>query len=317
MIWNEIIYSRLKRTIERVVNLGKTKFVIYPFGTNGKMAKYILNEEYGIQELFVVDNLLCEGDDNIKSVDYLREYWHKDNFDLLLVIDHKPPKTNVIYKQIADFVTLERMIDALSISMYFNPDIYFTESKVTTDIRHKAIECCAREIYRNNIKGSIAEAGVYKGGTAAIMNRLFPDRKLYLFDTFKGFDERDVLKEDEANRYNEKLDFSDATIDVVMSKMIYPNNCIIKEGWFPESAAGIEDTFSFVRLDMDLYEPIYAGLEYFYPRMEKGGFIAVHDCRSMRFEGAREAVMDFCKMNHINYTCMPDELGTAIISIGF
>lgn len=68
---------------------------------------------------------------------------------------------------------------------------------------------------------------------------------------------------------------------------------------------------------MDLYDPIYAGLEYFYPRMEKGGYIVVHDCRSKNFDGARAALLDFCKKNHIGYMCMPDDLGSAIINIGF
>ena len=114
-----------------------------------------------------------------------------------------------------------------------------------------------------------------------------------------------------------KIDFTDTSVEIVLEQMPYPQNCIIKKGWFPESAEGVEDTFAFVRLDMDLYEPIYAGLQFFYPCMAKGGYIAIHDCRSKNFDGAREAVVDFCKENHLNYICMPDELGTAVISIGF
>ena len=89
----------------------------------------------------------------------------------------------------------------------------------------------------------------------------------------------------------------------------------MKNGRFPESAEGIEDRFAFVRLDMDLYEPIKAGLEFFYPRMAKGGNIAIHDCRSKNFTGAREALIDFCTMNHIGYVNMWDDLGTAVISV--
>lgn len=311
------MHDRIERVIEHSIELGKNKFVIYPFGTNGRIAKQILNEEFGIQEKYVVDNVLCEMDSNIKSVEYLRSDWDQDDFTLLIVVWYDQPRTDIIYKQIGDFVSMDRVIDVLSISTCFNPSLHFSRVNITPDIRHKAIESCAREIYMNKIEGAIAEAGVYKGGTAAIMNRLFPDRRLYLFDTFEGFDIRDLKKEEAANRYNKKLDFSDATVEIVMEKMMYPSNCIIKKGWFPESAAGIDEKFSFVRLDMDLYEPIYAGLNFFYPRMTKGGYIAIHDCRSRNFAGAREAVVDFCKENHLNYMCMPDELGTAIISIGF
>lgn len=311
------MYTRIKNVIEHNVKMGKKNFVIYPFGENGKLAKKVLNEEFGIQEKYVVDNILCKSDSSIKSIDYMREDWDKDDFTVLVVVFQHPPTTDIIYRQIADFVSMERLVDVLSPSVYFNPLLHYEEVNISTDIRHKATECIAREIYMNNISGAVAEAGVYKGGCARIINRLFPDRKLYLFDTFEGFDERDLQKEEEANRYNEKLDFTDTSVELVLSKILYPQNCIIKKGWFPESASGIEDTFAFVRLDMDLYEPIYAGLQFFYPRMEKGGYIAIHDCRSKRFAGAREAVLDFCKENHLNYMCMPDELGTAIISIGF
>ena len=67
---------------------------------------------------------------------------------------------------------------------------------------------------------------------------------------------------------------------------------------------------------MDLYDPIYAGLQYFYPLMEKGGYIVVHDCRSENFDGARAALLDFCKEKNIGYMCMPDDLGSAVINIG-
>src|SRR4029079_18426640 len=57
-------------------------------------------------------------------------------------------------------------------------------------IRLSTLELVAYEIDRNNILGSVAELGVYKGKFARYINQLFPNRKLYLFDTFMGFDEK-------------------------------------------------------------------------------------------------------------------------------
>ena len=37
------------------------------------------------------------------------------------------------------------------------------------------------------------------------------------------------------------------------------------------------EKFAFVSLDTDLYKPTLAGLEFFWPRMSKGGFIFIHD----------------------------------------
>ena len=164
--------------------------------------------------------------------------------------------------------------------------------------------------------GAVAEAGVYKGNTARYINAFFPDRKLYLFDTFNGFNIKDQSFDDESELYNMKIDFSNTSIETVMKKLIYPQNCVIREGHFPESAEGIEEQFCFVRLDMDLYKPTKLGLEYFYPKMVKGGYICIHDCRSKNFDGARKAVMDFCQENRLGYMCMPDSLGTAVICVG-
>lgn len=45
----------------------------------------------------------------------------------------------------------------------------------------------------NSIEGSVAEAGVYQGNFSAVINKCFPTRKLYLFDTFEGFDSKEIL----------------------------------------------------------------------------------------------------------------------------
>jgi O-methyltransferase len=47
--------------------------------------------------------------------------------------------------------------------------------------------------------------------------------------------------------------------------MKYKENCIVRKGYFPETAEDLEDEFVFVSIDADLYEPIYNGLCYFYP----------------------------------------------------
>ena len=50
--------------------------------------------------------------------------------------------------------------------------------------------------------------------------------------------------------------------------MKFGDNCIVKRGVFPESAEGCtEERFAFVSIDADLYNPIYEGLNFFYPRL--------------------------------------------------
>jgi hypothetical protein len=49
-------YQRICNTIERAIESGKSEFIIYPYGMNGMMTKFILNERYGIEEWCIADN---------------------------------------------------------------------------------------------------------------------------------------------------------------------------------------------------------------------------------------------------------------------
>ena len=71
--------------------------------------------------------------------------------------------------------------------------------------------------------------------------------------------------------------------------------CMIRKGFFPETVEDIEDSFCFVNLDADLYAPTISGLRWFYPRMERGGVILVHDFFSRVFHGIKDAVREFCE----------------------
>jgi O-methyltransferase len=129
-------------------------------------------------------------------------------------------------------------------------------------IRSSSLELVSNEIYDKKIDGNVAELGVFRGEFAEKINKAFPDRKLYLFDTFEGFNERDVETEKLLKYSKQQHDFSKTNEEIVLLKMKFHENCIIVKGYFPETANGIEDKFVFVSIDADLYEPIYNGLKY-------------------------------------------------------
>lgn len=180
-------------------------------------------------------------------------------------------------------------------------------------VRLSSLELASFEINQRGLQGDVAEVGVYKGKFAKYLNQYFPDRKLYLFDTFVGFDDRDVSIEKAQDHSTGEQDFSNTSVDVVLQEMPFPKNCIPKKGFFPESAKGIEGPFIFVSLDADLYEPIYRGLQFFYPKLVKGGYIFVHDFNNDSYKGARKAVEQFCSEENVGYVVIPDVGGSAII----
>ena len=181
-------------------------------------------------------------------------------------------------------------------------------------IRLSTLELISFEIKKRNLEGNVAELGVYKGKFARFINRFFPERKLYLFDTFEGFDNRDITSEKSQNFSSGAQDFSATSIAAVLKRMPFPDKCIPVKGFFPESTKGIEDNFVLVSLDADLYQPIYAGLNFFYPRLVSGGYILIHDFNNDNYKGSRKAVEQFCSEQNINFVPLPDSGGTAIIS---
>lgn len=188
---------------------------------------------------------------------------------------------------------------------------------IPTYARIECLKSVAKLTEQESIAGSVAELGVFRGEFAKEINRVFPDRKLYLFDTFEGFDERDTDTEVSKNYadVDKKGYFSNTSEEYVLSQMKYPEMCMIRKGFFPETVEDIEDSFCFVNLDADLYAPTISGLRWFYPRMERGGVILVHDFFSRVFHGIKDAVREFCEDEKIAFFPIGDTLSVGIRKI--
>ena len=181
-------------------------------------------------------------------------------------------------------------------------------------VRYATLGLCFQEITSKKVPGNVAELGVYRGDFAKRLNQLFADRKLYLFDTFAGFAGSDVATEKSGGFSSGEQNFANTSVEMVLQKMSFPQQCLVKKGFFPATAAGIEDTFCFVSLDADLYDPILEGLKFFYPRLSPGGYIFVHDFNNDEYKGAHQAVLEFCNSQNISFTPLPDSGGTAVIT---
>ncbi len=137
-----------------------------------------------------------------------------------------------------------------------------------------------------------------------------------MYYTFKGLDQTDIDHEKEIgiNESAHDIDFSDTSVDYVLSKLANKDNCRVRKGYFPDTVAEeTQEKFVFIGLDADLYKPIYDGLEFFYPRLQKGGYIFIHDFNNNKFSGAKAAVKKFCSENSIAFVPLTDIAGTAVI----
>lgn len=162
------------------------------------------------------------------------------------------------------------------------------------------------------LEGNVAECGVYVGEFSYFINKYFPDKTLYLFDTFEGFSERDLRVERSHNSeaflksmYNDQSLFAGANEQIVLRRMPHPEKCVLKKGFFPETAVDVCDQFCFVNLDMDLYQPMLAGLRFFYGKMSAGGVILLHDYFHPELPGVKQAVSEFEKERGIKLRKVP------------
>ena len=168
------------------------------------------------------------------------------------------------------------------------------ESDQTNDyVRLATLELLCRRL--EHLDGNIAELGVYKGNFARCLNFLMPERKLYLFDSFEGFDTAEGEKEkSDSNCTDAFLEaHKNTSVSQVLQKLPYPEKAIICQGYFPESAKNISDSFCLVSLDVDFEDTTYEGLKYFWPKITAGGYLLLHDWNSPNLSGVRNALKRF------------------------
>ena len=176
-------------------------------------------------------------------------------------------------------------------------------------VRLKTLEAICKRI--GKVPGAAAELGVYRGGFARCINTLLPERTLYLFDTFEGFDARESAGFGEGFVAAHR----NTAADRVRAILPYPEKAVLRQGLFPGTAAGLEERFALVSLDVDLEESTYQGLRWFWPRMSPGGYLLLHDYLNPDLQGVRAALERYERETGERLRAVPlcDVNGTLVI----
>lgn len=171
-----------------------------------------------------------------------------------------------------------------------------------------------------HLGGAMAECGVFNGFSALLTCRVrqaqepgFTGRDLFLLDSFEGLSEpraEDMIDmvdaEGRAARAasHQQGHFA-AGLEAVRPRFAdYPAITFLK-GWLPQSLGELpERQWSFVHIDVDLYEPTLGALEYFYPRMMPGGVILNDDFSSPLFPGGGRAWIEFFDRRAVPYVVL-------------
>lgn len=142
----------------------------------------------------------------------------------------------------------------------------------------------------NKIDGDFAEVGVFRGGSAKLICEAKNNKSLHLFDTFEGLPELVEIDNKIMFQKGEMVSNMDVVKDYLKD---YPDVHFYK-GLFPDTADPVKDKkFSFVNIDVDIYESTLSCLNFFYEKMNKGGIIVSHDYIDV--ESVKKAIDDFFK----------------------
>ncbi len=144
-----------------------------------------------------------------------------------------------------------------------------------------------------HVPGDTAECGVFEGASSWLILRYSPDfrgkaRQHHMFDSFEGLSAPGI--HDHPDHFA-KGDLECAEEKVRERLTDFKERAFYYKGWIPDRFDAVKDRqFSFVHLDVDLYDPTKASFEFFYPRIANGGIIICDDYACNTCPGATEAI---------------------------
>jgi O-methyltransferase len=169
--------------------------------------------------------------------------------------------------------------------------------------------CCAANInilialidQALELEGDLAECGVYRGGTLIPIGLYLKQRgsqkTIYGFDSFQGFDgsvDSEIALGGSASHDKRRGGFDDTSLDYVEAKVRrfgLQSHVRLVKGYLGQTLRLHADKrFCFVHLDVDIYESYKLALEFFYPRMARGGLILLDEYDDPPWPGCNKAV---------------------------
>ncbi len=143
-----------------------------------------------------------------------------------------------------------------------------------------------------DLEGDAMSYGLFRGGCLELLAKCNPHRICNGIDSFVGMPpstDKDFHKEGDFKNVDE------IAVDGYFRTM--HRNVELYKGFAPEvfSKLNPDRKYAIVLIDVDLYESVKVGLDFFYPRLVDGGIIISDDWGWESVRGGQEAVEEFSK----------------------
>lgn len=143
------------------------------------------------------------------------------------------------------------------------------------------------------LEGDCAEFGVFQGGSLEVIAKFNPHKTVWGIDSFEGLPDAS-----EHDNYHKKGDFAETSYENLKGYFaIQHRNVNLLQGFSPYvfNAIHPHKKFSYVHVDVDLYQSVKDALDYFYPRMVEGGIMIFDDYGFESTSGAKIAIDEYIK----------------------
>lgn len=166
-----------------------------------------------------------------------------------------------------------------------------------------------------NIEGDTAECGVYLGASSYLICQ--SNEMSQLSKTHFGFDSFEGLSKPKAEdgHYWKEGDLS-VSIQMCKSNLSEFSSVELIKGWIPSGFKKVADRkFSFVHIDVDIYQPTKDSIEFFYSRLNPGGVFLCDDYGFSTCPGVKQALDEFLADKNEKMIILPDGGGFFIKNI--
>lgn len=161
--------------------------------------------------------------------------------------------------------------------------------------RHYVLNYLLRNV--DLTSGDVCEAGCWRGLSAYQIASYLKSQKcdtiFHIFDSFEGLSEIesvDIYEYDKRDVESIRKQFA-CSLENVQNNLKEFNFIKFYKGWIPERFPEVKySTFSFVHIDVDLYQPILHSIDFFYPRLSPRGIMVFDDYGCVQFPGAKIAI---------------------------
>ena len=172
-------------------------------------------------------------------------------------------------------------------------------------LRYYSLFQMVEYILKKNLQSDFVECGCWHGHSTWALSKLIQDSgqkiNFHVFDSFEGgysdLQEEDKnlvrnLSEEEVKKQKEQFSSDEMFVRNIVREFDFVK---FYKGWIPKRFSEVENKkFQFVHIDVDLYQPTYDSLDFFFPRLVNGGIIVCESYNMSELPGANKA-FDYLK----------------------